>query len=392
MKQTDESKNSLKEIFFEKLKIISEKESKITKLGKKLLTFVSILNTLGTNFQHIEMIHCLDAAYSLSLLEISRRRKFHQMFIKEIKISNLNLKLLEEKEIETRKKFTRNVGKYLPNTLIPGFNDQIQKFEIEIFESNLPRIESSKKFLNLNQIEKLFKNSFEEEDLKIYDEIEEDENDHFKQFEEEEEEYVIDTIKHQNDSFNLNSSFIKKSKEKEKEKRKLKIEFENLKKENEKFKIEIKKEKEKKFEIEIEFENKKNLYKTTEIEIIDRNNEFGLFLKENKKLKEKIELLENGIFEKEIILNLKKEKNELEKSGKLKEKLRHETALNCAHAEKKLNTMTKNFEKSKIELNSFQEKFKKISKILNFDFDFKNSNELEKLIKIISEMVRKINK
>eukprot|EP01080_Neovahlkampfia_damariscottae_P005006 gene5006-8604_t len=387
MTQIDVSKNNLKEIFYEKLKTISEKESKITKLGKKLLTFVSILNTLGNNFQHIEMIHCLDAAYSLSLLEISRRRKFHQNFMNEIKKNNSNLKRLESEELNLRKKFTRNVGKYLPSSLIPGFNDPIQKFEIEVLESTLPRIESSKKYLDVNQVEKLFKNSFEEKDLQIYDEIEEDENDHFNQIQEDL-------------NFNLyTSSFIKNSKEEE-EFKQSRIELEKFKEENEKLKIEIENTKKKAQELENEFANQKSLVDSTLNEIVDRHNESDELLKENQRLRDKIEQLEkeklSTFNENETISQLLKEKEDLKSTVKVKEKLRHETALNCAHSEKKLFSMTKDFQKSTKQLKSYQEKFTRISKICNINLpstskidDLSNSIELENIIEKIREMNQK---
>lgn len=69
-------------------------------------------------------------------------------------------------------------------------------------------------------------------------------------------------------------------------------------------------------------------------------------------LKQKDEELENAnkqlnSFQKEIE-RLQKENKDLQKTVQQKEQLRHETALNCAHSEKKLYTLSKEYEKLKV--------------------------------------------
>jgi hypothetical protein len=376
--QCNESKLSLTSILFEKLRIISEKQSKITKLGKKLMTFVSILNTLGNNYAHVEMIHCLDAAYSLSLLEISRRRKFHLFFGSQIKKSNLNLKSLEEKEINIRKKFTKNIGKYLPNSLIPGFNDSIQSYEVRIEETNLPMVESSLDSLDLNEIGKLFKNSFKEQDLKIYDQIEE-ENDYFHQL---------------GSNFTTDNHSFKEMEQLQRvinEQRQL---LEQFSAENAMLQNQIQNQINKSNEMKNQINEKKSMYDSTVNELVESTHEIESLSKENEELKMKLKELEKNqlspnvsLNENEIISKLLKENEELKNTVKLKEKLRHETALNCAHSEKKLYTMTKDFQKSQNQLKTFQEKFQEIGNVWKIKLN--DDSSLDSVIKKITEMNEK---
>jgi hypothetical protein len=383
--QCDESKLSLTTILFEKLKIISEKQSKITKLGKKLMTFVSILNTLGNNFAHVEMIHCLDAAYSLSLLEISRRRKFHLFFGSQIKKSNLNLKSIEEKEINIRKKFTKNIGKYLPNSLIPGFNDSIQSYEVKIEETNLPMVESSLDSLNLSEIGKLFKNSFKEQDLKIYDQIEE-ENDHFHQL-------GSNFIQNTNPSDNNHSLMFKEMEQLQliiNEQRQL---LEQYITENGMLQNQIQNQISKTTEMKNQIHEQKSMYDSTVNELVDSAHEIETLTKENEELKRKLKELEKNQVspvshnENETISKLLKENEELKNTVKLKEKLRHETALNCAHSEKKLYTMTKDYQKSQNQLKIFQEKFQEIGNLWKIKLN--DDSSLDSVLKKITEMNEK---
>lgn len=140
-----ESKIKLTQKLYEKLKSISEIQYNIKKLGKKLMTYISILNTLGNKFAHIELIHCLPGAYQLTLLEITRRGLFRRKLHAEVTQLEKNVQIIRDEEIALRKWFTKNIGRYLPPGLIRGLDENPPSYTLvcnTISESALPQIDS----------------------------------------------------------------------------------------------------------------------------------------------------------------------------------------------------------------------------------------------------------
>lgn len=115
-----QSKIKLTQKLFDKLKIIAEIQSNIKQLGKRVMTFHTVLNTLLNKFAYIELVHYFPGnyffykkhstdflkkgAYSITLLEIARRRAFQRRYNTQIRSLVKNVQQIREEEIELRKK------------------------------------------------------------------------------------------------------------------------------------------------------------------------------------------------------------------------------------------------------------------------------------------------
>lgn len=399
MKKCDENKKNTTSKVYEKLKDISEKQYQITKFSKKMMTFGSILNTLNTNFSHFEMIECLPGAYELSLAEVTRRRKFLKIYKEEIQKSTELLSKLREKELNRRKKFTRHIGKYLPNNLIDGLNEIIPSFDIDskLLETKLPFIEYLGNF-NEKDVEKLYQNSFQEKNLEIFETESIFQGYDLDQEKKLYEKKIQEMNQELNESFNLKIQSVHKQFEIEKEK-----EFENLKNGlNEKDKIleeyikkvqflekELKEEKEKLKQKDEMLVHQKEIYKNTVNELLENMHELEILSLENSDLKKKFNL---KVPENVEIDKLYQENQELNEKLAQKEKLRHDAVLNSAHTEKKLFSLSKDFQKVKQSNSIYLSTLNQIINICQFeDVIIDDSNEgLSKVVNKIKDLNEKI--
>jgi hypothetical protein len=352
--QCYQSKFEVDQLIRENLKEVSEKQYQITKIGKKVITYGSILNTLAVNFSHLEMIKCFPGAYYLSLMEITRRRKFGKMYKSEVIKCINNMAMIREEEVAKRRKFQKNVGKFIPNGFIDGLNDYLPSFEIDtkVLETNLPSIDfTMDRSLFKSDLEKIYKNSFKEEDLNMFEVRDVELHRKMETSLPETKESMMMSVKPQNDE-------IQRLKEKI-------IDLETN----------LEMEKSKSSQLNAEFGKQKEFYNNTVNELVETVHEVERLSQENVEYKKSFKMESSQDL-------IKKENQELKEMIEVKEKLRHEAIMNSAHSEKKLFNMTKELQKYKASSKMLSDKMIAIAKLYGIEVSEEglDAETLEKIV------------
>jgi hypothetical protein len=150
-----ESKIDLTNELIDKLRNISQIQYNIKRLSRKLSAYITILRNIISKFAHLEVIHFFPGAYSLSLVEILRRRKFLRTYSSEIVKCSNRLNQLREEEVLNRRQFEKHFARFLPPGLIPGLYEKLPLVNFGqsaslFMETSLPSIDNAQEISNID--------------------------------------------------------------------------------------------------------------------------------------------------------------------------------------------------------------------------------------------------
>jgi hypothetical protein len=160
-----ESKFNLTNELLDRLRSISMIQYNIKRLSRKISVYIPILKSIISKFAHLELIHYFPGAYSLSLVEILRRRNFLRKYSGEIAKATNRLNVMRDEELSNRQQFDKLFGRYLPPGLIPGLTEKLPSYNLassgqyhnSFLDTSLPSIDTPQEinFLDMEAIRQL---------------------------------------------------------------------------------------------------------------------------------------------------------------------------------------------------------------------------------------------
>lgn len=173
-----ESKVVLSRDLFDRLRNISLIQYNIKRLSRKMPVYASILRSIVGKFAHIELVHYFPGAYSLSLVEVLRRRNFLRKLASEATKYTDRLQALREEEATNRAHFDKYFSRFLPPNVIPGLQEKVPGSQMthsfnqgSLMDTNLPSIDNPHEIQNvdLESIQSLCGHSLGQGILKMYE-------------------------------------------------------------------------------------------------------------------------------------------------------------------------------------------------------------------------------
>jgi len=285
-----DEKQRTTQILFEQLHHIAKKQNEISRFGKKLMTYTSILNTLNGNFSVLAVARYLPGAYSMALQETLRRNTFIQQYNATLEKFIGRMKKHYEGENETRRLFLKHMGRFLPNGLIPHLGEMLDRFSLDSSVKKLvnrvPVLVSEKIQLEKDQdVKSMLKMSVLEADLKEFF-LGDNNNNNNNLDQEEKLQIELEIEKREKERIEREKQLeINKMKEVLLEKEKMIEKLNEKLAEQEKI---IEEERKRTRNVEHQLQQQMDIYKTTINELVTSMNELDSMTCENMELKKKL--------------------------------------------------------------------------------------------------------
>ncbi|KAL0491444.1 autophagy-related protein ATG11/17 [Acrasis kona] len=163
-KRIFESKNKIIVHLFNKLRSVSDIQSQVGKMFKKVNAWVTILKNLVAKFNQLEIVQNLPASYQIGLLEVMRRRRIEERMHLISTDAFEKIEKIKNHETEARKKFSKTFTKHLPPNTIPWLSSPVTAPSINITSDKLPNLHIEN--VDFEQLKQVFG-----DDVCVYEEL-----------------------------------------------------------------------------------------------------------------------------------------------------------------------------------------------------------------------------